>query len=259
MTRCLRLPVFAIFFAIAVAAGADEPDPVKAKLEQAKMTYNTELEDFQKSVRDHLDAREAAARKVGSKIQVDEIKLDRKQFDEKERLPKSTPTAVRKKGVAALAKIGAAYELAIKEYTMMKMDDAATTITKDYERFKRRTDRFAGTLDFFQVDSVWRGSVVTIQPEGKQVGFELQVVERDGKSFRVASVRADGDTGDGTGTIEKDKLEWKRTMHPPKKPEFTIEYKGVLKQDKLYFEFINNGNGNVGRGVVTLAPPEKKK
>jgi hypothetical protein len=257
MHRFSCLPLCGLFLAFALVTGADE-DPVRAKLEKAKSTYGRDLENFQKAVGDYLDKGEAAARKDGNKKLVDNIKADRKQFEEKGQLPKSTPAAIRHKAAAALAKMEAAFELAIKEYTKTKMDDEATKVTKEFEAYKRRTQHYAGTLDAFQVDSVWKGSQLVIKgnPKAKQENLELQVVERDGKSFKATLVY--GTTqADGEGTIEKDKIEWQRKIHPKKGKDFTIDYVAVIKQDKIYLECTNNSNGQVARGILSLAPDKK--
>jgi hypothetical protein len=270
MSRFLCLVFCALVATLASWAQPDETDPIKAKLTAAKTAFDAQKEKFADSIAKQFDAREAAARKEGSKKLLDELKIERKHFDEKGLLPRATTAAVRQQMLTAIAKLDAAYELAIKQYTMVKKDEQATSVSREQNAFKRQIERFASGLDFFQVDTVWKGSyssVVVVKGKMKETRMELdmQVVDRDGKSFKLAISYGDGVQAEADGTIEKGKLEWKRMVEVEKldkfrkkqKMEFTIDFTAVLRDDKLYFDVVDNSTGNTGRGVLAL--DRKKK
>ncbi len=262
MTRFFTIAFCGLFTALAGLAQTDAPDPIKAKIDAAKSALDVERSSFKSGVISSFEAREAAVRKDGNKKLLDELKWERKQYDEKGLLPRSLPAALRQKMSAAIAKVDAAYDQAVKQYTIAKKDDLATAVEKEHEAFKRQIERFASRLDAFQIDSVWKGTLSTVtvragRPIEKRTTFEMQVVERDGKSFKAALSYGDGTEGEGVGTIEKGKLEWKRTVPDRfKKTDTVTDFTGMLKDEKLQFEFVTSGAGPSGRGLLVL---DKKK
>ena len=111
-----------------VAAGADDPDPVKDKLFAAKVAYDKEMQEYRKSADEWFDKREETARKDGNKKMVDQIKGERKVFDEDGELPKVAPAAVQQRPALAKKALEVAYEQAVKDYIKAKMDDRAAVI-----------------------------------------------------------------------------------------------------------------------------------
>jgi hypothetical protein len=136
---CRVLILGAILTALACAS-ASAADPVAEKLEKAKKTYAAELEKFQKDVAASLDKREEAARKAGDKKLVDQIKAERKAFDEKGEVPSTTPKVVRQRLATARATLEKAYESAIRDYTKAKNDTEAASVEKELAVFKKEGD-----------------------------------------------------------------------------------------------------------------------
>ena len=72
-----------------------------ARKEAMNPVYTADLEKYRKAVADYLDKREDMARQQGDKKTVDQVKADRKAFEEKGDLPFSAPLAVKQLQVVA--------------------------------------------------------------------------------------------------------------------------------------------------------------
>src|SRR6266545_6647356 len=96
-----RCTIVALLLSVACAAADDGKDPVKEKLFAAKVAYDKEMAAYRAAVGEWLDKREEAARKAGDKKLVDQVKAERKAFDEDGELPKGAPTALKLRPAAA--------------------------------------------------------------------------------------------------------------------------------------------------------------
>src|SRR6266545_1101983 len=123
--------IMALLLGVACAAADDEKDPVKEKLFAAKVAYDKEMAAFRKAAGEWFDKREEAARKDGNKKLVDQIKEDRKAFDEDGFLPKAAPAAVQQRPVAARKALESAYSQAVRDYIKAKKDDEAAAVEKE--------------------------------------------------------------------------------------------------------------------------------
>lgn len=133
----LALPLGVLM--VAAAQGRDD-DPVKVKLDKAKAAFATEQEKFQQDIDAYFEKREEAARKLGEKKVVDQIKAERKAFEERGELPASAPKAAKQRLTTARTAMEKSYAAAIKEYTIAKNDDAATFVEKELTEFKKGLD-----------------------------------------------------------------------------------------------------------------------
>jgi len=130
-----------------VAAGADDKDPVKEKLFAAKVAYDKEMAAYRAAVGEWLDKREEAARKAGDKKLVDQVKAERKAFDEDGELPKGAPAALKLRPAAARKALEGGYAEAVKAYTKAKKDDEAAAVEKELESFRKESEnRFRAAL-----------------------------------------------------------------------------------------------------------------
>jgi hypothetical protein len=181
----IRSVVAILVLASPTLAFADDKDPVKEKLFAAKVAYDKEMAAFRKAAGEWFDKREEAARKAGDKKLVDQIKVERKAFDEGGELPKAAPAAIRQKPAAARKVLEAAYADAVKAYIKAKKDDEAAAIEKELGAFLKG----AG--------AIW---TVTFRPGAYVAGY-------DGGVKATIELRKDGTftrTRDGkqyTGTI----------------------------------------------------------
>jgi hypothetical protein len=82
MIRCTMIVACFVVGAHAVSADEKDKDPVKEKLFAAKVAYDGEMREYRKAAGEWFDKREDAARQDGNKKLVDEIKAERKAFDE---------------------------------------------------------------------------------------------------------------------------------------------------------------------------------
>ena len=141
LTRPLCYPAAITFFALGLAAHsaparADDAEPIKEKLFQAKKAYDADVQKFRKAITDTLDKREDDARKAGNKKVVDQVKVERAAFEKSGELPTGIPTAIRDAGIAARAKLDKTYVTAVKDCLRMKLDEAADAIDKEHQEFR---------------------------------------------------------------------------------------------------------------------------
>ena len=92
-----------------------------------------------------FDKREEKARNDGNKKLLDEIKFQRKLFDDEEEWPADTPANLNKRLTKAKADVDAAMVSAIKECVKAKKDDDAAAVEKDLIEFRK--DVFWPALD----------------------------------------------------------------------------------------------------------------
>src|SRR6266545_2641653 len=124
-----------IVVVLSCAAGADDKDPVKEKLFAAKVAYDAEMSQYRKQAGEWFDRREEVARKAGDKMLVDQIKVERKTFDEDGELPKNVPAAIPQKQQSAKKALEGAYAQAVKEYLRAKKDDEAAAVEAEWKGF----------------------------------------------------------------------------------------------------------------------------
>ncbi len=124
-----------VLVGVVCVAFADDKDPVKEKLFAAKVAYDAEMTNFRTLVREWLDEREDAARKDGNKAIVDQIKAERKTFDDNGELPKGLPSNIQQKSAQARKTIEAAYSQAVKDYTKAKKDTEAEAVETEWKKF----------------------------------------------------------------------------------------------------------------------------
>jgi len=126
-----------VFLCLIVCAGraAAEDDAVRKKLDDARATYDKEIEALAKAVTDWFDKREASARESGNKKLVEQIKAERETFVEKNSFAKVSPE-LRERRSSTRRRYEAALQSAIREYTRLKRDDDASTIEKELADFK---------------------------------------------------------------------------------------------------------------------------
>ncbi len=107
------------------------------RLTKAKETYDTEIEQFKKSIVDSIEKRAEIARKKSDLKMLEKIKVERIAFDDLGELASDTPQAVLQKASLIRSRLDLAYRTAIKECTTAKKDQEAQAIDKDYQEFKR--------------------------------------------------------------------------------------------------------------------------
>ncbi|HLW66475.1 MAG TPA: hypothetical protein VKS79_14265 [Gemmataceae bacterium] len=132
---CKLLTICSMIAVTAGVAWADD-DPVRVKLDMAKLKYQQDMLKHRRAVLDWMDKREEAARKDGNKRAVELILAERRVFDDKNELPRTAPDEFRQNFLKARAALVSAYETAIKEYIMVKKDYDATLAEKEMAKLK---------------------------------------------------------------------------------------------------------------------------
>ncbi|MDB5307221.1 MAG: hypothetical protein JWO38_1423 [Gemmataceae bacterium] len=128
--RIIPFPAF-ILLGLGLVPARGEDD-VEERLFRAKRDYAAEVEKLKKSVVDLFDKREEAARKDGNKKLVEQIKAERKTFENWGDVP---PTVDKEPLTAARVKLDAVYAAAIKDCIRLKQDAAAEVVEREREEF----------------------------------------------------------------------------------------------------------------------------
>jgi hypothetical protein len=178
--------------ACATCADEKDKDPVKEKLFAAKVAYDKEMAAFRKAVDDWFDRREEIARKDGNKKLVDQVKVERKAFDDAGELPRGAPVAMQQKHDRARKALEAAYAEAVKAYTRAKKDDLAAATDKELESF-RNSAKDSWVAKFLP------GTYSQSYDDGTKSTFELR---KDGTFTRVRDgLKAAGDVSFADGKL----------------------------------------------------------
>jgi hypothetical protein len=221
MALYTRLLVSAAFLVPYMLAQAEEKDPVKEKLFRAKLAYDTEMREYRKLASDWFEKREDGARKDGNKKLVDQIKVERKAFDEEGKLPKGVPASIQQKPATVRKSLEAAYAQAVKDYTIAKKDDQAAAVEKELDEFKKGDAVGIAkepTDDGFGAGTKLVGtqSVSYTGKNGKKVvggtDVEVTVKKRAGNEFTAEIWTNKGMAGyQVEGTIEKGQVKYRMT------------------------------------------------
>lgn len=134
-----RTIAVALLVGVACVAMGEDKDPIKEKLFAAKVAYDKEMRQFRKQVDEWFDKRESTARQSGDKKTLDQLKEDRKAYEEDDELPKSIPTALKQKQDRARKALETAYAEAVKAYTKAKKDDEAAAVEALWKEFAAQT------------------------------------------------------------------------------------------------------------------------
>jgi hypothetical protein len=188
------ISVLACLIGAAVAAsGDDDKDPIREKLFAAKVAYDKEMSQIRGLMGDWLDKREESARKAGDRKLVDQVKSDRRAFDEDGDIPKNAPTGLAPRQDKAKKTLEAAYSEAVKAYTKAKQDDRAAVVEKELLEFRllwkwKNVDLSKVKTEDDHVRIPPNATLPTIQ---KFTAFELVVVART----ESENIRLDGPQG----------------------------------------------------------------
>jgi|GEM_PF-3763434 len=123
--------ILALLLHSAQGGGAD--DPTADKWEKAKATYDKEMMKARMAVAKYFDAEETKARNAGNKKRLDELKVQRKAFEDDMILPATAPASLQKMMKAPLEELRKTYKAALTVYLRMKQDDLATALEKEWK------------------------------------------------------------------------------------------------------------------------------
>lgn len=178
---------------------AQDDDPIKEKLKEAKATFAANKE---KSL-SYFDEREQQARAKGNKKLVDQIKADRKAFQESCELPKGAPAKLKKRLDDDRRTLEAAYQTAIKEYTKVNKDAEAAAVEKELASFVKPVRDILLPNAEFEGAKAWKSGPLA----GQRHKFTLKILERNGDAFKgqitvqQTTVRIEGAVNDNEITF----------------------------------------------------------
>ena len=202
-----RVVAFVVLVGSVCAVCAEDKDPVLEKLFKAKETYDSEIQQFRKQAKDWFDKREDAARRAGDKKALDQIKDERKAYDETGALPQTVPAAIKQKHDRATKALETAYADAVKAYTKAKKDKEAAAVEEAWNAFVSgnavdllalvdpKVHAFAGT---------WKKSGTALVGTS---GGRLQLQYEPGAEYdvEVTCKRTAGDDALGVGLVVGDR------------------------------------------------------
>lgn len=205
----IRSAVVAIVLGCACAALAQEKDPVQERLAAAKSAYEGLREHHYKSVDEWFDKRETEARKAGDKKLVDQIKAERKAFDETGELPKSAPGLL-SQGPAQMKKaLEAAYATAYQAYTKANRGDEAALVAEEWHEFHTKpVSHKPPAIDLLALIDTkthalvgeWKKDATVLSVANKEKNASLMLPYEPGAEYDL-EVRCRRDGIDGFGLV----------------------------------------------------------
>jgi hypothetical protein len=134
----LRPTLFTIGLLLVVGLGtAQDEDPILVNLEKAKKAYSADVAKLTTDLANHWLAKEATARKEGSKPKLDAVKAERRAFEDTGEYPATMPKALQERLTAMRKKMDSAYDVAIKECIKAGRDAEAEQFEKQKEKFRK--------------------------------------------------------------------------------------------------------------------------
>lgn len=119
-------------------AATAQDDPIKAALETAKERYDGEVTRYRVAIKEWLDKQEESARASGNRKGVDQAKADRKEYEDRGRVPLNLPAATKKKYESARSAMEVALVGAVKSYTKAKQDAEASAVSRELDAFRKK-------------------------------------------------------------------------------------------------------------------------
>lgn len=143
--RLLLLMIIGLGFGFTCEAGDD--DPVTAKLEKAKLLFESRSEAVTKLALAELEANEKNARKRGQNALVDQILAERAAFVKDELTPPSLSIRIRREVANNYERLEDAYQDASKAYLAQMKDDLRKKCEDEFAKVaKRYAEQNAKTL-----------------------------------------------------------------------------------------------------------------
>ena len=164
--------VLAFLLTAGLATAAAEDDPVKAKLDKAKETYQAAREKNKEYLVGVLTKQEEVARKAGNVALVGKVKKALDEYQGGGPLPGGLAPAVRQRFSAARAAMEAAYADAVREYVKAKKDDLAEAVRKDWDAFKLDASDDPTVVRLLNKNSLKYATVT--EPEGGETEPRVQ-------------------------------------------------------------------------------------
>src|SRR5579883_166663 len=156
-----------VLILLASAQSGHSADPVADKLEKAKMKFLEDGKKIDALVMKYFEDKEKQARAAGNKKLVDQIKDERKAYEERGALAGNAPASLKKMIAAQRAALESAYAQAIKDYIRMKQDDEATAVEKEWKAFQQPQSPNKG-----MASTEPNGGIATIEPNKGTASIE---------------------------------------------------------------------------------------
>lgn len=129
------------------AAGQDGTDPVRQRLDKAKVKYEQARAQYHEAVRAGLNEKEKVARTAGNKKLLDQITAEREAFAQAEEHPASVAKLPLTRFETARREREKALEAAVKELTKAGRDLTAAEVEGELREFRRSASSVWQYLD----------------------------------------------------------------------------------------------------------------
>ncbi len=146
-------------------AGQDSTDPVRQKLDKAKVKYEQARTQYREAVRTGLDEKEKSARAAGNKKLLDQIVAEREAFAQAEEHPASVAKFPLTRFEAARKEREKALETAIKELTKAGRDLTAAEVEGELRELRRSASSVWQYLDTATAGATANDGFLRIQKE----------------------------------------------------------------------------------------------
>lgn len=130
-------------------------DPASDKFEKTKMKLEDERKKIDAAITKYFDDKEKQARNAGNKKQLDQIKDERKVYEELSILTSNVPANLKKMIAAHRTATETAYTQAIKDFTKLKKDEEATAAEKEWEALQKWQPSNKGLIRVAPSGNLW--------------------------------------------------------------------------------------------------------
>ena len=208
----VRSAAAVLVLGLGCAGLAQDKDPIREKLAAAQKAYEGDLQQFHKGVDEWFGKREGAARAAGDKKQVDQIKGERKSFEEGGELPKGAPAALVQKPAVAKKVMEGAFAEAHRAYARSNRDDEAALVEEQWHAFHTKpVSNRPGPIDLLAlvdtkthvVHGEWKrdGGTVVGASDNRQARLQLPYEPGEEYDFEATFRRVKGADGFCLGLV----------------------------------------------------------
>lgn len=236
-----------------VVEQADPPpeapvDPIKARLDEGLLAYQTHLEKLKQELVDSLGKKEEDARQKGRPQEVERLKAELQALQGKGELPKPIPKGYQGEIKQARSKMADAFEAALKAYLKDHQDQKFAEIKGQYEEFRKNDPSTRAIVgDALQAQTHWIGSRIDIK--GTQKDYELRITRRKGSAFAGEIVIDDKRTYQVEGSVYHG---WVR-FYSEKRDKFYCEHWGPIQRGEIRLSYAGTGvDGKRISGTIAM-------
>lgn len=229
-------------------------EPIKAKLDAARVVYKTVDEDLRTQILERFDAAETRAADAGDTAAVNQVGEERASFERGNPWEFKSIDAgdLQPKHDAAVRSWAAALAEASRSYTRKRMKAETQAVQKELSLLNEDSRAKAANKSFaaLQPGSRWLGKR-TWSDGASAARYELIVQVREGDRFRGETITNDNHQ-EIVGSLRDGEIQWE--LLNPTRPGQMHYYKGTIKDDVISLTY----HGTRAPGVPVEGTAEVK-